>query len=38
VEIAPLKLPRSTGFALVINKKIYIFGGYIRDGKRSKII
>lgn len=27
-EIAPMNAPRSTGFSIIVNKKIYIFGGY----------
>ena len=29
---------RSTGFSIVINQKIYVFGGYTSDSKRSKKI
>lgn len=29
---------RSTGFSMIVNKKIYIFGGYTSEGKRSKKI
>jgi len=31
-------MPRSTGFAIIYGKKIYVFGGYVNDGKRTKKI
>lgn len=37
-EIAPMSAPRSTGFSIIVNKKIYVFGGYTKEGKRSKKI
>jgi N-acetylneuraminic acid mutarotase len=33
-----MNAPRSTGFALIVNKRVYVFGGYTREGKRSKKI
>lgn len=33
-----MKTPRSTGFSLIFKSKIYIFGGYTGDKKRSKSI
>ena len=33
-----MNYPRSTGFALIVNDKIYTFGGYTSDTKRSKKI
>jgi N-acetylneuraminic acid mutarotase len=33
-----MKSPRSTGFSLIFKSKIYIFGGYTGDQKRSKSI
>jgi N-acetylneuraminic acid mutarotase len=30
--------PRSTGFSLIFKSKIYVFGGYSNDKKRSKTI
>ena len=37
-EITPMKTPRSTGFSLIFKNKIYVFGGYTGDKKRSKSI
>lgn len=37
-EIASMKVPRSTGFSLIFKSKIYIFGGYTSDKKRTKKI
>ena len=37
-EITPMKHPRSTGFSLIFKNKIYVFGGYTADKKRSKTI
>ena len=37
-QIADMNYPRSTGFSLIINAKIYVFGGYISESKRSKKI
>ncbi len=28
IEIAPMNIPRSTGFSLIYRSKIYVFGGY----------
>lgn len=33
-----MKTPRSTGFSLIFKSKIYVFGGYTGDKKRSKVI
>lgn len=33
-----MKTTRSTGFSLIFKSKIYIFGGYTADKKRSKSI
>lgn len=33
-----MKSPRSTGFSLIFKNKIYIFGGYTSEKKRSKVI
>lgn len=33
-----MKTPRSTGFSLIFKSKIYVFGGYTGDKKRSKTI
>jgi len=33
-----MKLPRSTGFSLIFKAKIYLFGGYTADKKRTKKI
>lgn len=33
-----MKIKRSTGFSLIFNKKIYLFGGYTHDKKRTKVI
>lgn len=33
-----MSAPRSTGFSIIVNKKIYVFGGYTKEGKRSKKI
>ena len=33
-----MNYPRSTGFAMIVNNKIYAFGGYTSDSKRSKKI
>lgn len=33
-----MKTPRSTGFSLIFKSKIYIFGGYTGQKKRSKTI
>lgn len=33
-----MKAPRSTGFSLIFKSRIYIFGGYTGDKKRSKTI
>ena len=38
IEIAPMKLPRSTGFSLIFRSKIYVFGGYTAEKKRTKKI
>jgi N-acetylneuraminic acid mutarotase len=37
-EIPPMKSPRSTGFSLIFKSKIYVFGGYTGEKKRSKMI
>lgn len=37
-KIAPMSVPRSTGFAIVFKGKIYVFGGYSGKSKRSKKI
>ena len=37
-DITPMKRTRSTGFSLIFKSKIYIFGGYTGDKKRSKSI
>lgn len=37
-DIAPMSAPRSTGFTIIVNKKIYVFGGYTKENKRSKKI
>ena len=33
-----MRAPRSTGFSLIFKSKIYVFGGYSADKKRSKAI
>ena len=33
-----MKQPRSTGLSLIFKSKIYVFGGYSGDQKRSKTI
>lgn len=33
-----MHMPRSTGFSLVFKHKVYVFGGYTGDKKRSKVI
>jgi len=33
-----MKVPRSTGFSLIFKSKIYVFGGYTGEQKRSKLI
>jgi hypothetical protein len=33
-----MQAPRSTGFSLIFKNKIYVFGGYTGDKKRSKTI
>lgn len=33
-----MKQPRSTGLSLIFKSKIYVFGGYTGDQKRSKTI
>lgn len=33
-----MRAPRSTGFSLIFKNKIYVFGGYSADKKRSKAI
>ncbi len=33
-----MHVPRSTGFSLIFKGKIYLFGGYTSDKKRSKKI
>lgn len=38
INIAPMKVPRSTGFSLIFLSKIYVFGGYTEERKRSKKI
>jgi hypothetical protein len=37
-KIADMTVARSTGFTLVFNGKIYVFGGYSGKSKRSKKI
>jgi N-acetylneuraminic acid mutarotase len=37
-QITPMQSPRSTGFSLIFKSKIYVFGGYTSDKKRSKTI
>jgi hypothetical protein len=37
-EINPMKFGRSTGFSLIFKSKIYVFGGYTGEKKRSKVI
>lgn len=37
-EVTPMKIARSTGFSLIFKSKIYVFGGYTGDQKRSKVI
>ena len=37
-DITPMKCPRSTGFSLIFKSKIYVFGGYTGEKKRSKLI
>lgn len=33
-----MNVPRSTGFAFIFKSKIYVFGGYTSEKKRSKKI
>jgi N-acetylneuraminic acid mutarotase len=33
-----MQSPRSTGFSFIFKSKIYVFGGYTSDKKRSKTI
>lgn len=37
-DVPPMKTARSTGFSLIFKSKIYVFGGYTAEKKRSKMI
>lgn len=37
-DVPPMKTERSTGFSLIFKSKIYVFGGYTAEKKRSKSI
>ena len=37
-KVAPMTIPRSTGFSLIFKNRIYVFGGYSGKSKRSKKI